>query len=405
MNDLDSNAPALPGGPIVKLKPKMGGRFFAGAPWIYANEIALDRRTRGVEPGSIVTIIDSARQPLGRFAFNPDSTIAARLLDRDPQAEIDVAWLTDRLRRALELRERLFDAPVYRLCHAESDGLPGLIIDRYGDSVVVQPNAAWLERLRTALLAALEAVVGPKTVVWSGMSRARAMERLPQQTRVLVGAAERPVEVALNGAKYFADLAGGQKTGFFLDQRETHRFVGGLSKGGDVLDVFCHVGGFGLAALAAGAARAVGVDASAPALELARQGAEAMGAADRYETEQGDAFDMMRRLKDAGRSFDTVVIDPPAFAPNRQALDAGLRAYEKAARMGVALTRPGAVFSLCSCSHPVSQSALEDIAARVLHKAGRRARLLRVGGAGPDHPSHPALLETRYLKTLVYLLD
>ncbi len=393
------------GGRVVKLKPKTGGRFFAGAPWIYANEIALDRRTRAIEPGAIVAVVDAERRPLGRFAFNPTSTIAARLLDRDASAEIDADWLAARLARALAIRERLFDAPIYRLAHAESDGLPGVIVDRYGDAVVVQPNAAWIEKRRSAFLAALDRVVGPKTVVWSGSGRARGLEGLPKETRVLVGAAGEPVEIRLDGAVYLVDLAGGQKTGFFLDQRETHRFVAGLSRGGEMLDVFAHVGGFGLAALAAGAARATAVDASGPALDLARRGAERMGVAGAFETRRGDAFDAMRALAGEGRRFDAVVIDPPAFAPNKSALEAGLRAYEKAARLGLALARPGAVFTLCSCSHAVEPSALEAVAARVLHRADRDARLLRSGGAGPDHPTHPALPETRYLKTLVYVLD
>ena len=348
MTALDQAGAEEPDGPFVKLKPKMGGRFFAGAPWIYANEIALDRRTKAIEPGSVVTVLDAERTPLGRFAFNPQSAIAARLLDRNPAADIGAGWFKQRIQSALAIRERLFDAPIYRLSHAESDGLPGLIIDRYADAVVVQPNAAWVEKRRTALLAALEAAIAPKTVVWSGGGRARALEGLPKQTRVLSGAADGPVEISLNGATYFADLAGGQKTGFFLDQRETHSFVANLSVHGDVLDVFCHVGGFGLAALAAGAATAVGVDGSEAALELARRGAARMGVADRYQTEKGDAFDVLRRLANDGRSFDAVVIDPPAFAPNRNALEAGLRAYEKAARLGLALARPGR----CSASAP-----------------------------------------------------
>lgn len=405
MNTDTSDAAAESAGRVVKLKPKMGGRFFAGAPWIYANEIALDRRTKAIEPGSIVTLRDAERVALGTFAFNPTSTIAARLLDRDPDVAVDADWFATRLARALEIRTMLFEGDVYRLVHAESDGLPGVIVDRYGAAVVVQPNAAWIEKLRSAFLAALDRVLAPDLVVWSGGGRARALEGLPKQTRVLVGAADGPVQIALNGATYFADIAGGQKTGFFLDQRETHQVVGALSRGRTVLDVFAHVGGFGLAALAAGAERATAVDASAPALELARRGAERMGVADRYETLQGDAFDTMRALASDGRTFGTVVIDPPAFAPNKSAIEQGLRAYEKAARLGLALAAPGAVFAFCSCSHPVTAADLEAIAAKLFLRAGRAARLVRAGGAGPDHPTHPALTETRYLKTLVYVLD
>ncbi len=391
--------------PVLRLKPKAGRRFYDGAPWIYADEPVLDRRTRSLPPGAIARLDSADRQPLGTVAVNLGSKIAARWLDPDPEAAIDADWFHARLSDAAQLRAGLYDAPYYRLAHAEADGLPGLVVDRYGPAVVAQPNAAWLETRRTALLAAVDRAFAPEIIVWNGSSRARALEGLPEEIRVLKGALQGPIETPMNGARYLADLAGGQKTGLFYDQRETHRFVARLAKDASVLDLFSHVGGFALAALAAGARRALAVDASAPALALAREGAERMGAGDRLDIRRGDAFETVRALLAEDRRFDIVVCDPPAFAPHRDAREAGLRAYAKTARLGVAATAPGGVFVLCSCSHAVTVDELAAAAAAATRRAGRSARLLRQGGAGPDHPAHPHLPESRYLKTLVYRLD
>lgn len=391
--------------PVLRLKPKCGGRFFAGAPWVYANELVLDRRSKALAPGTIVELQDSERRPVAVAAANTGSQIAARALDRDPEAEIDADWLAAKLSSALALRDRLFDKPFYRLVHAEADGLPGLVIDRFGDALAIQPNAAWLETTRAALLAALDRVLAPKQVLWSGSSRARKLEGLEPSTLLLKGAIDGPIEVPMNGAIYLADLVEGQKTGLFYDQRPNQAFIAGLSQGRSLLDVFSHVGGFSLAALAAGAERAMAVDGSEPALALAGEGARRMGASDRLETRKADAFDAMRALRGEGRVFDVVVCDPPAFAPNKGALEAGLRAYGKTARFGAALTAPGGIFCLCSCSHAVSSAMLEETAARAFRALRREARLIRRGGAGPDHPIHPHLGETEYLKALFYAMD
>lgn len=398
-------APSADRLPVVRLRPKTGGRFFAGAPWVYGNEVVLDRRTKALKPGVIATLEDAERQPVATIAFNPASKIAGRALARAPDIPIDSAWFEARLAAALSLRERLFDGPYYRLVHAEADGLPGLIIDRFGDALAVQPNAAWLESKRTALLAALDRVLSPSAVVWNGTGRARSLEGLPEEMRLLKGALDGPIAAPMNGALYLADLLGGQKTGIFYDQRPNQAFAASLAKGGRVLDVFCHIGGFGLAALAAGAASAHFIDGSAAALGLAETAAEKMGVADKASFQKADAFDAMRALAADGAAYDLVVCDPPAFAPSRAARDAGLRAYGKTARLGVRLTAPGGVFVLCSCSHAVGEDELAGLAAEAIRTAGRSGRLLRRGGAGPDHPAHPHLAESAYLKALTYLLD
>uniref|UniRef100_UPI00261633EA class I SAM-dependent rRNA methyltransferase n=1 Tax=uncultured Amaricoccus sp. TaxID=339341 RepID=UPI00261633EA len=263
--------------PVVRLRPQADRPGRLRAPWRYADEIVMDRRTRAVPAGAVVELQDAERRPVGAAAFNAGSKIAVRLLDADPAAEIGAAWFAARLGRALALRETLFDAPFYRLVHAEADGLPGVVIDRFGEAAVVQPNAAWAEARLGALVEALRAVTGVGTVVKNASGRARSLEGLDDVSAVVAGRLDGPVAVPMNGAVYFADLAGGQKTGLFYDQRLNHAFAARLARGRSVLDVFAHVGGFALAALAAGAESALAVDGSGAALELAVKGAEAGG--------------------------------------------------------------------------------------------------------------------------------
>lgn len=392
--------------PRLRMRPKTDARRIRhGFPWLYANEAVLDRRTKALSPGTIAILEDAERAPLGLVAVNPLSKIVARMLDRNMGAVIDRDWFEARLARALALREKLFDAPFYRLVHVEADGLPGVVIDRFGDVAVLQPNAAWAEARLDDLAAALRAVTGITTLVKNSSGRTRTLEGLDDQNAVLWGdMPAKPIDVQMNGATYMADVAGGQKTGLFFDQRPNHAFAQSLSRGARVLDVFSHVGGFGLAALAGGASRALCVDGSAPALELAGQGAAAMGAAERFDTRQGDAFDVLAALKDEGAQFDVVICDPPAFAPSKQALDAGLRAYERIARLAAPLVADGGVLGLCSCSHAADVSKFRAASVRGIGRAGRSPALIHTGFAGPDHPQLPQLAESGYLKALFFRL-
>ncbi|SDY01651.1 23S rRNA (cytosine1962-C5)-methyltransferase [Citreimonas salinaria] len=396
----------MPDRPVLRLKPKANARAIRrGAPWVFDNELVLDRRTKALAPGSIARLEDAERTPLGTVAVNTASRITGRMLDRDAEAVIDGAWLQGRLSRALALRERLYDAPFYRLVHAEGDGMPGVVIDRFGDTAVIQPNAAWAEVLLEPLTDALVAVTGVTNVLKNSGGRGRALEGLDDADAVLRGTApDAPVPVAMNGATYMADLMGGQKTGLFYDQRDNHAFAARLAGDARVLDVFSHVGGFALAALAGGASRALAVDGSAPALDLATRGAEASGFADRFETRQGDAFATMEALAEEGATFDLVICDPPAFAPGKPALEKGLRAYERVARLAAPLVAEGGTLVLCSCSHAADLSAFTGACLRGIGRAHRWAQLLHTGGAGPDHPLLPQLAESGYLKALVFRL-
>ncbi len=392
--------------PVVRLSPKAEARAVRhGFPWVYAGELVLDRRTKGMVPGSFAVLEDAEHRPMGVVTVNPASKIVVRMLDQDPAAVIDQAWLKAKLTRALAHRARLYDAPFYRLVHAEADGLPGVVIDRFGDLAVIQPNAAWADAMIADLTAALVAVTGVTCVIKNGSGRARGLEGLAEEMAVVHGTAPAsPVRAPMNGAVYMADVMGGQKTGLFFDQRPNHAFAAGLAQGARVLDVFSHVGGFGLACLAGGAVSALAVDGSAPALALAALGAAAMGMADRFATRQGDAFDVLTALGAEGAQFDIVICDPPAFAPSKQALEAGLRAYERVAKLAAPLVADGGYLGLCSCSHAADLSKFRSASARGIGRAGRRGQIVHTGFAGPDHPLLPHLAESGYLKSLFFRL-
>ncbi|MDP5216015.1 class I SAM-dependent rRNA methyltransferase [Ruegeria sp. 2205SS24-7] len=393
--------------PRVRLKPKANARAIRhGFPWVYANELVTDRRTKKLAAGTLAVLEDEGRAPLGLVSVNPASKIICRVLDAAPDAVLDQSWFELRLTRALALRDRLFDAPFYRLVHAEADGFPGVIIDRFGETCVIQPNAAWAEAHLEVLTEALISVTGVRSVLKNGSGRTRALEGLDDASAVLRGTEPAaPVPVPMNGATYLADLTGGQKTGLFYDQRPNHAFAARLVQpGAQVLDVFSHVGGFALAMLASGAGDALSVDGSVAALALAGQGAEASGFADRFSTRQGDAFEVLAALGEEARRFDVVICDPPAFAPNKQVLEAGLRAYERVARLAAPLVKPGGYLGLCSCSHAADLSRFRSASARGIGRAGRQVQLIHTGFAGPDHPLMPQLAESGYLKALFFRL-
>ncbi|CTQ48755.1 RSP_2647 family RNA methyltransferase [Jannaschia donghaensis] len=392
--------------PTLRLKPKADARRIRhGHPWVYLDDVVADRRSRAITPGTIATLEDADRTPVATVAVNMESRIAARVLSRDPDAVIDAGAIAARIKIALAHRDRLYAEPFYRLVHAEADGMPGVVIDRFGDAAVLQPNAAWADAMAEDIAEALVGL-GVVHVLLNASGRARSMEGLSDDTRWLRGGVDAPIAVPMNGATYMADLTGGQKTGLFYDQRPNHAFVAGVSRGARVLDVFAHVGGFGLAALAGGAVSALAVDGSAPALGLAQDGAARMDRTADFTTRKGDAFDLMTALAEEGERFDVVVADPPAFAPAKPALTAGLRAYERVARLAAPLVAPGGYLTLCSCSHAAELSKFRASSIRGIGRAAREAQLIHTGFAGPDHPVHPQLAESGYLKTLTFrMLD
>ena len=384
--------------PLLRLNPGQGRRLRAGAPWAFSNEIAMRPEYRHMPPGGLVRIESAEGWRHGTFAFNPHSLIAARLLDGDPAAEIGAEWLTARLAACLALRARVIDGPYHRLVHAEADGLPGLVVDRYDDVLVMQANAAGMDRLQTPIVDALQALFAPRAIVARNDSFARRQEGLPESVELLHGT-DPGARVLEGGVTFIVDPLAGQKTGFFFDQRPNRDRVAALAAGGRVLDVFCHTGAFGLRCAAAGAQTVTLVDSSAPALEHAQQAAAHNGLADRVTFRRDDAFDAMLALAAEGARFDVVICDPPAFAKSKKDQEAGLRAYGRMAKLAATLVAPGGFLFVASCSHHAPVDAFAARIAEGLMKARRDGRIIHSGGAGPDHPVHPHLPETAYLKS------
>ncbi|MDB4081069.1 class I SAM-dependent rRNA methyltransferase [Amylibacter sp.] len=392
--------------PTLRFRPnKSPARVMFGFPWIYSDDVILDRRTKKIPPGSFVKVQTNDKQDIGLVAFNSESKITGRIMDLDVNTVIDTDWIVGKLKNALAMREKFYDTPFYRLIHAEADGLPGVIIDRFGSAFVVQPNAAWANRMMPEISSALEQVFSPNIILKNASGRARSLEGLDAENIFIKGSSDAPIEVKMNEATYMADISGGQKTGLFFDQRENHAFVAKLAKGGSLVDIFSHVGGFSLAALAAGATTATAVDSSQPALDLATKGAETSGFLKSFSAQKGDAFEVMSQLFDEGKRYQVVVCDPPAFAPSKPTLERGLRAYEKAAKMASKLVEPGGYLVLCSCSHAADMSKFRKASLVGMGKAGRKGQIIHTGSAGIDHPVHPHLAESSYLKSIFLRLD
>ena len=304
--------------------------------------------------------------------------------------------------RTLALRTVIYDKPFYRLVHAEGDGLPGLTIDRFGDVLVAQITTAGMEALLVPLQMALEDLLAPAAIILRNDAPARALEGLEPYVRSLKGDAGR-IAVEENGVRYFSDVGQGQKTGWYYDQRDNRAFIAALAKDKTVLDAYSYSGGFGIAAAKAGAKDVICLDSSAPALALAEDSAAANRVSIRAV--KADVFEEMERLAAAQEKFDIVVADPPPFVKSKKDLEPGARAYRKLARLAADVTAPGGLLMLASCSHNIPADRFATECAMGIMRGGRRAALIRSAGAGPDHPVHPMLQESAYLKSLVYALD
>ena len=389
--------------PVIRLAKGRSKRLRAGHPWVFSNEIEMNAAAKALPPGALVTLMDAGVERLGVATFNPHSLIAARVLSRRAAETIDAAFLAKRLAASVALRDCLFDGPYYRLIHSEADRLPGLIVDRYGDVLAVQTNTAGMERLLPELLAALQQVLSPRAVVLVNDSPVRKLEGLDQHHAIAAGHLDGPVELVENGCRFVADLTDGQKTGWFFDQRDNRAFVARLAKGRRVLDLYTYAGGFAVQAAKAGAAETIAVDRSELSLALADRAAALNGVV--VQTVRAEAFAEMERLAAAKETFGLVVADPPAFVKSRKDLGAGAKGYRKMARLAAALVEPGGFLLCASCSHHMPAETFAEEIGHGLHLAGRSGRVLRSAGAAPDHPTHPYLPESAYLKALVLQLD
>jgi len=381
---------------LLRLKPNEERRLRAGHLWVYSNEIDTERTPlKTVPAGALCRIVDSRGNPLGTGYVNPHALLCARVLTGQGDASIDTDWFARRLRAAAGMRERLYSQPFYRLVHGEADGLPGLVVDRYGDIFVVQIGTAGMENLRTQIVDALQAEFKPRGIVLRNDSSAREAENLPLYVED-IGAVPQTVTIAEAGVRFDIAMHGGQKTGWFYDQRDNRDRLGRYVRDARVLDVFSYVGGWALRAHGFGAKEVSCIDSSAPALEAAEHNAALNGA--KLELLKGQALDVLKQLAADGRRFEVVIVDPPALIKRKRDHEEGLSLYSRLNRAALSLLTPGGFLVSCSCSYHLEPAELQRVLLRESRATSRRLQILEQGGQGPDHPVHPAIPETRYLK-------
>lgn len=385
--------------PPLRLKKNEDRRLRAGHLWVFSNEVDVAQTPlTAFAPGDAVLVQDAGGRVLGTAYVNPNSLICARLVSRDPSQALDHELLLQRLRRALSVRERLFPGPFYRLAFGESDGLPGLVVDRFGEVLVAQITTAGMERVREELIAALEEVVRPGAILLRNDSPARTLEGLGSYIEPALGTVPERTEIEENGVRFEIPLLAGQKTGWFYDHRPNRARMQRYVRDQRVLDVFSYVGGWGVQAAAAGAARVLCVDSSEPALEEARRNAALNGVEERVSTVRGDAFAALGELRAKGERFGVVILDPPAFIKRKKDLKQGEEAYRRINRLALELLEPEGILISASCSFHLSRDALLDAVLRASRSVRRELQILEEGHQGADHPIHPAIRETAYLK-------
>lgn len=375
-------------------------RVRAGHPWIFSNEIARIDGHPG--PGDAVAVHDARGAFLGTGYYNAHSLIAIRLLSERAESIDTAQFFLDRFRQALEYRRTLYgDLDALRLVYGESDRLPGLVVDRYGPVLSLQFLTLGMERRRGAIIAALQELLQPRAIVARNDVAVRELEGLPQQVEVLAGEVPADLTVGENGLSFRVDILGGQKTGHFLDQKENHLALRGRVDGKRVLDLFCYAGSWALHAGLFGAREVVGIDISPRATALARDNTALNGLADVCRFAEGDVFEVLRELKGRGESFDTVVLDPPAFVKSKKRLKEAIRGYLTINRRAMELLAPGGFLVTCTCSHHMDRETFLDTLRQAAAKAGRSLRLVEVRGQAWDHPVLLACPETEYLKCVI----
>jgi 23S rRNA (cytosine1962-C5)-methyltransferase len=386
----------------LRLRKNEDRRLRAGHLWVYSNEVDVEATPlRDFQPGQPVTIQASNGKFIGTGYINPHVLLCARLVSRDPEHPLSPSLLVHRLNVALSLRERLYERPFYRLVHGEGDGLPGLIVDRYGDLCVAQLTTAGMDQRQEEVLAALQKVLKPKAVLWRNDSPVREIEGLERYVADATGAVPDTVIVEEDGLQFQVAPRTGQKTGWFYDQRDNRARLDRYVRDRRVLDVFSYVGAWGIRAAVRGAREVLCVDSSAPALELAATNAVLNKVSDRVQFQQGDAFEVLKALREARERFDVVIVDPPAFIKRRKDLKEGTLAYRRINEMAMQVLERDGLLMSCSCSQLFPRDALEQTLLQAARHLDRNLVILEQGRQGPDHPVPPAIPETDYLKTLI----
>lgn len=387
--------------PQLILKKGEERRLRGGHLWVFSNEVDTTRTPlSGFAPGDPAVIVARNGKPLGTGYVNPNSLICARLVTRRLVHPFDAGLLAERVDTALALRERLFPERCYRLVFGESDGLPGLVVDRYGGVLVIQTNTAGTERARDAIVATLLERTGARVAVLRNDSPARALEGLATYVETAAGEPPDLLGIEENGARFEAPLLAGQKTGWFFDHRLNRRRLSDYAPGARVLDVFSYLGAWGIQAALAGAARVTCVDASETAVPHIRHNAALNGVAERVEARVGDAFKTLKALAHAGERYELVVLDPPAFIKRRKDIESGVEAYGRLNGLAMDLVPPGGTLITASCSSHLHPDVFIDALRAAAARHGRRVQILEQGHQSPDHPVHPSIPETAYLKCL-----
>ena len=391
--------------PSLRLKANADRRLRGGHLWVFSNEVDVAATPlTAFAAGDQAILETSSGKPLGIVALSPNNLICARLLSRDIRHSLDKSLLVHRLQVALSLRERLFDSPCYRLVYGDSDLLPGLVIDRFHDILVVQLASATMEQHKEALIEALVQVLKPRGILFKNDSAARDAEGLQRYVETAFGVVPEWVALEENGVRFEAPVLGGQKTGWFYDHRMNRARLAPYVKGKRVLDLFSYIGGWGVQAAAFGASEVFCVDGSALALDGVERNAALNGVAEKVTCIEGDVFAALRELKAAEERFDVVVADPPAFIKRRKDLKNGEAAYRRLNEQAMRLLNKDGILVSASCSMHLPEDDLQNILLQSARHLDRNIQLLERGAQGPDHPVHPAIVETRYIKSLTVRL-
>ncbi len=384
----------------LRLNKNQDRRLRFGHSWVYSNEVDIKATPlKGMEPGQTVDIVNHQGKWLGSGYVNPHSLICARLISRDREHPLSASLMVHRMKVALSLRERIHPAPYYRLVFGESDGLPGLVVDRYGDYVVAQITTAGMELLKAEVVAAIEKVLKPKAVLLRNDSSARAQEGLDQYIELGSGQMPELLQVEENGHRFQVQAQHGQKTGWFFDQADNRARMARYIQGGRVLDVCSYVGGWGIQAASMGAEEVVCVDTSASALEMVETNAALNEVSGKLSTKRANAFDALRDMRSERERFDVIVLDPPAFIKRRKDVKEGTLAYKRLNQAAMQLLSKDGILITSSCSHHMSQESLLQLVQQGARHNDRFIQLLEQGQQATDHPIHPAIPETAYLKT------
>ena len=387
--------------PSLRLKANAERRLRAGHLWVYSNEVDVAATPlNGFQPGDQAILEMANGKPLGIVGVSPNNLICARLLSRDTGHTLDKSLLVHRIQVALSLRERLFEQPCYRLVYGDSDFLPGLVVDRFGDHLVVQLASATMERNKDAVIEALVQVLKPRGILFKNDSSARDAEGLERYVDTAFGVVPEWVDLEENGVKFQAPVLEGQKTGWFYDHRMNRARLAPYVKGKRVLDLFSYIGGWGVQAAAFGASEVFCVDASAFALDGVERNAALNGVAEKVTCVEGDVFAALKELKAAEERFDVVVADPPAFIKRKKDLKNGEAAYRRLNEMAMRMLNKDGILVSASCSMHLPEDDLQNILLQSARHLDRNIQLLERGAQGPDHPVHPAIPETRYIKSL-----